>query len=56
VAPNLLFNPVFHHSEALAGVPYRKVIHPTAQHRVDQLDDPISRLRLVAAEHSLELP
>jgi ribulose-5-phosphate 4-epimerase/fuculose-1-phosphate aldolase len=26
-----------------------------AQHRVDQLHDPINRLRLVAAEHILEL-
>ena len=39
-----------------AGMPDRKVVHPTAQHRVDQLHHPIHRLRLVAAEHVLELP
>ena len=55
MAPDLLFHPVFHEAEALAGVSHRKVIHPTAQHRVDQLHDPINRLRLVAAEHILEL-
>src|SRR5271166_312453 len=48
-------HPVFHEAEALAGVSHRKLAHPTAQHRVDQLHDPINRLRLVAAEHILEL-
>ena len=56
MAPDLLFHPVFHEAEALAGMSDRKVVHPTAQHRVDQLHDPINRLRLVAAEHILELP
>src|SRR2546423_15016131 len=37
-------------------MPDRKVIHPTAQHRIDQLHDPIHWLRLVASEHVLELP
>src|SRR5215204_2981330 len=36
--------------------PTAKVVHPTAQYRVDQLHDPIDWLRLVAAEHVLELP
>ena len=56
VAPNLLFHPVFDEAEACAGMADRKVIHPTAQHRIDQLHDPIHWLRLVAAEHVLELP
>ena len=56
MAPDLLFHPVFDEAEAHAGVPDRKVVHPTAQHRVDQLHDPIHWLRLVAAEHVLELP
>src|SRR5882672_3788941 len=56
VAPDLLFHPVFNEAEARAGVPDRKVVHPTAQHRVDQRHDPIHWLRLVAAEHVLELP
>src|SRR4029077_20785473 len=54
MAPDLLLHPVFHEAEALAGVSHRKVVHPTAQHRVDQLHDPINRLRLVTAEHIFE--
>ena len=56
MAPDLLFYPVFNELEALAGVPDRKVIHPTAQYRFDQLHDPVYWLRLVASEHGLELP
>ena len=56
VAPDLLFHPFFDEAEACAGVPDRKVVHPTAQHRIDQLHDPIHWLRLVASEHVLELP
>ena len=40
MAPDLLFHPVFDKAEALAGMPDREVIHPTAQHRVDQLYNP----------------
>jgi hypothetical protein len=43
-------------AKALAGVPDRKVLHPTAQHWVDQLDHPIYRLGSVAAEYFLEFP
>ena len=56
MAPDLLFYPVLDEAEALAGMPNREVVHPTAQDRVDQLHDPIHWLRLVAAEHVLELP
>ena len=55
VAPNLLFYPVFNEVEALIGMPYRKVSYPTAKHWIDQLNDPIQRLRLVEAEYILEL-
>jgi hypothetical protein len=55
MAPDLLFHPVFNEAEALAGVSHRKVGHPTSKHRIDQLNDPIQRLRLVAAEYILEL-
>src|SRR6266480_3574575 len=41
MAPNLLFHPVFDEVEALTGISDRKVVHPTAQHRVDQVYDPI---------------
>src|SRR5215472_2069909 len=56
VAPDLLFHPVFNEAEALAGISHRKVGHPTAKHWIDQLNDPIQGLRLVAAEYILELP
>ena len=56
MAPDLLFHPVFHEVEALAGMSDRKVVHPTAQHRVDRPHDPINQLRLVATKHILELP
>jgi hypothetical protein len=60
-APIGLFYPVLDEAEARTGVPDRKVVHPTAQHRVDQLHDPSHWLgghwlRLVAADHFLELP
>jgi len=56
MAPDLLFHPVFNEAEALAGVSHRKVGHPTAKHWIDQLNDPIQGLRLVAAEYILEFP
>ena len=56
MAPDLLFYPVHYEAEALAGIPNRKVVHPTAQYRIDQVYDPIYWLRSVAAEHVLELP
>src|SRR5215467_3404984 len=56
MAPDLLFHPVFNEAEARAGISHRKVSHPTAKHWIDQLNDPIHRLRLVAAEYILELP
>src|ERR1700724_1758560 len=54
MAPDLLFDPVFNEAKALAGVSDRKVGHPTAKHRINQLNDPIQRLRLVAAENILK--
>ena len=44
LAPNLLFHPVFDEAEALAGISDRKVVHPTSQHRVDNLHYPIDWL------------
>jgi hypothetical protein len=55
MAPDLLFHPVFNEAAALAGVSHRKIGHPTTKHRIDQLNDPIQRLRLVAAEYIVEL-
>src|SRR5215467_3773090 len=56
MAPDLLFYPVPDEREALAGVSDRKVVHPTAQYRVDELYNPIHWLRLAASEHILEFP
>jgi hypothetical protein len=56
MAPHLLLYPVLYEAEALAGIANRKLVHPTAQHWVDQLHNLIHWLRLVAAEHVLELP
>jgi hypothetical protein len=56
MAPNLLLHPVLNEAEALAGVSNRKVIHPAAQYRIDQLDHPVDGLGSVAAEYLLELP
>src|SRR5258707_15521959 len=56
MAPDLLFYPVLDETEALAGMSNREVVHPTEQDRVNQLHDPIHWLRLVSAEHFLELP
>ena len=55
LAPDLLFHSVLHEAEALTGMSRPEVIHSPAQHRVDQLDDLIDRLRLVTPEHVLEL-
>jgi hypothetical protein len=46
VGRDLLFYPVLNEREALT----------RAQYRIDQLHDPIYRLRLVASEHCFELP
>jgi len=56
MAPDLLFYPVPDEREALAGVSDRKVIHPTAQYRVDELYNPTQWLRLAASEDILEFP
>ena len=45
--PDLLFYPVFDEAEALAGVSDGEVVHPAAQHRIDQLDHPAHGLGLV---------
>jgi hypothetical protein len=56
VTRDLLFYLVLDEAEAFAGMSNREVAHPTAQDRVDQLNDQIHWLRLVAAEYVFELP
>src|SRR3974390_1071340 len=56
MAPNLLLYPVLNEAEALAGVSNREVVHPTAYHRVDQLDQLTDWLRLMAAKYILKYP
>ena len=48
MAPDLLLHPIFDEAEALAGVPNGEVMHPTSQHRIDQLDHSAHRLGLVS--------
>ncbi len=55
MAPDLFLHPVFDEAEALAGVANCEIVHPTSQHRIDQLDNSINRLRLVTPELVLEL-
>src|SRR5215467_1643959 len=43
MSPHLPLQPIFEVSEASAGVAYGKVVHPTADNRVDELDYPIHR-------------
>jgi transposase len=44
MAPDLFLHPVLYEAEALAGMSHREVVHPAAQHRVDQLHDPTDGL------------
>lgn len=55
VAPNLLLYPVSDIRETPAGVTDRKVVHPTAQDRIDLLDQLPHGLRAMASEDQLEL-
>src|SRR5215813_12314887 len=54
MSPHLPLQPVFDVSEASTSVAYRKVVHPTADNRIDKLDYPIHRLRDEASEDVLE--
>jgi hypothetical protein len=38
MSPDFLFHPAFDKRKTPTGVPYRKVVHPAAQDRVDQFD------------------
>jgi hypothetical protein len=44
MTPDLLLHPVFDEAEALAGMPHRKVVHPSPEHRIDQVYHPFNRL------------
>src|ERR1051325_8918218 len=50
VPPDLLFYPSFNHREASARIANLKVIHPTAQDRIDLLNHFAHRLADVAPE------
>ena len=50
VTPDLLFYPVFDKRKTSTRMPYRKVVHPTAQDRIYQLDHPPYRLALESSE------
>jgi hypothetical protein len=46
MSPDLLFHPILNIPKAPAGIPNPKVIHPSTQNRIDQVDNPIYRLRI----------
>jgi hypothetical protein len=48
--PNLLLNPIADERETPTGMTHRKVIHPTAQDRIDLCDQPTDGLGLKAPE------
>jgi hypothetical protein len=52
--PNLPLHPEFNVGKA-ARVPYRKVVDPTPQNRIDQVDHPPDGLADIAPEDFLEL-
>ena len=55
VAPNPLLYPVADVREAATRVARRKVIHPTAQDRIDLLNQIPNGLRAMASDDQLEL-
>ena len=55
MAPDLPLDPVFHVPKAPTRLPCTEVVDPSAQHRVDQADDPIDRLGTKTSKHFLEL-
>jgi hypothetical protein len=50
MAPDLFLNPIADERETPTGVTDRKVIHPTAQDRIDLFDQPTDGLGLEAPE------
>src|SRR5258708_21681223 len=55
VPPNLLLHPELNVGKAPARVPYRKLVHPTPQNRIDEFDHPPYRLTDVSPADFLEL-
>ena len=53
--PNLLLHPEFNVGKTSARVPYRKVVDPTPQNRIEQFDHPPYGLADVSLEDFLEL-
>ena len=54
VSPYLLLDPILDVTEASTRHSYAKIVHPSTQDRVDQVHDPLDRLRAVAPEDFLE--
>src|SRR5215469_14349459 len=50
VPPDFLFHPILDKRKTPTGVPYRKVVHPSPQDRVDQFDHLSYRLAIVPPE------
>ena len=56
VASDLLLNPISDVTEAATGGTDTEVVHPAAHDGIDQVDDPLDRLRAEASENGLQLP
>jgi hypothetical protein len=54
VSANLLLHPILDITKASAGAADPKIIHPASQDWIDQVYDPIHRLRSVATKNLLE--
>ena len=54
--PHLLLHPELNVGKAPARVPYRKVVHPTPQNRIDEFDHPPYGLADASSENAFELP
>jgi hypothetical protein len=54
MSPDLLFHPVLDIPKAAAGVSNPKVVHPSSQDRINQIYNPIYRLRVESTKHFLE--
>ena len=55
MSANLLLHPIPDVTKALAGTAYPKIIHPATQDWIDQIYNPIHRLRSVATKNLFEL-
>ena len=54
MAPNLLLDPVLHVAKTATGLSHAEVVDPSTQHRINQGDYPVDRLRAKTSKYLLE--